>query len=269
MTDGSVVSEQEEQFKLLVEQVSSRALREVNPDREGLERLIKRGDEFQRHIVSVIRQFTFCTPEFPSYKLARSILGTDFISPEEIARIRLDICYTAEQLSYFDDTMPSREVLEWCRDNGYLLVAGPGRPMSLLQVCALKPRYFYPADGDWYTEPSKIFSRRDLVDTRWIMFRKEPAPNSAGKNWDEQQSLLSAVETVPNIAEVAWCTATYRAVRSIYLLRDIFVRTSSLAACDGQRVDIGYLEGIGFNIRYWWESGRDDYLGVSSARKPD
>lgn len=46
-------------------------------------------------------------------KAAHSILGDDFISPEEIATAS-GISYTEEQLSKFSQTLPAQAVLEWC-----------------------------------------------------------------------------------------------------------------------------------------------------------
>lgn len=144
MTIRSITPHQQKQFKRFVDDATDKALKEINPDKDGLQRLLERGGEFQTHVLAGIRRFTAKTPD---YSLARTILGKDFIAPEEIAKSRKPIVYTDEQLAQFGDSVPAQEVLEWCRDNGYMLVAGPNRPMSLLNVRAVKKDHFYSKDG--------------------------------------------------------------------------------------------------------------------------
>lgn len=241
-----ITSEQQKQFGRFVEDALTMALKEVAPDKEGLQRLIERGGEFQTHIVSGIARFA---AKMPDYTLARTILGKDFISPEDVMKSRKSIVYTDEQLAQFCDTVPSQEVLEWYRDNGYMLVAGPNRPMSLLEIRSLKKEYFYRKEGGWYAEQK--FAEIDKADTRWIMHRKEAVPKSTLKNSSKEQALLSDVEITPNAAEVVWCVTTYKAVRNVYLLPNVFVRTSSLDS-DGYRVYVGDFgpDGLYVSNRY-------------------
>ena len=51
-----------------------------------------------------------------NYELARTILGNDFITPEEVMKSCREITYTKEQLAIFRRTIPGQEILEWCRD---------------------------------------------------------------------------------------------------------------------------------------------------------
>lgn len=152
----------------------------------------------------------------------------------------------------------------WCRDNGYMVVAGPNKPMSLLEVREMKSGYFYSKSGGWYSDQK--FARNDKADTRWIIVRKEPVPGSTSKTWDEQQALLSDVEVTPNAAEVVWAITSYKAVRDIYLLPNIYVRTSSLGS-DGYRVFVGYFDDGGLFVDRWDGGSRVSDVGVSSARK--
>ena len=264
MTTQSITStpEQGKQFKRFVEDASDRALKEVVPDKDGLQRLITRGGEFQAYLVSGIRRFT---AKMPNYDVAKSVLGKDFISPEEIAKAR-DLVYTDEQLATFGETLPTLEVLEWCRDNGMMLVAGPPKAMSLLEIRALKPAYFYSKDGGWYAEDAEAFSRNDKAEPVWIALRKEPVTGSLDKNWAKQNALVVAPMVVPNAAEVVWGLTTYRALWGTRLLPNVYVRTSS---CDsiGNRVYVGYFDSDGLDVNFYWDNDRDDNLGVSAARK--
>ena len=234
MTTQSITPDQEKQYIRFVEDASNLALKEVSPDKDSLQRLFARGGEFQAYIVAGVRRFSAVTP---NYDLARTILGKDFISPEEITKSR-GVVYTKDQLAKFGETLPSQEVLVWCRDNGYMVVAGPNKPMSLLEIRDLKSEYLYSKTGGWYAESKETFSRNDKADTRWIMVRKEPVAESASETWDEQQALLTEVEVTPNAAEVVWVVTTYKAVRGVYLFPNVYVRTSSLGS-GGYRVYVG------------------------------
>ena len=265
MTTKSITSrrtaEQEKQFKRFTEDGGDRALKEVNPNKEDLQRLFAQGDEYHAYMVAGIRRFTSKTPD---YGIARAILGKDFISAEDITKARPCIVYTGEQLMQFGNTLPSQEVLEWCRDNGYMLVAGPAKEMSLLEIRELRSQFFYTKKGGWYADQK--FARNDKVEVRWIMLRKESIANSTSKTWEEQQALLSKFEVVPNAAEVAWCVITYKAVLGVYLFPNIYVRTSSLDSF-GLRVYVGVFDSDGLHVRSYWDDDRSDYLGLSSARK--
>lgn len=261
MTTQSITSDQEKQYRLFVEEGTNTALREVNPDKDALQRLFSRGGEFQAYLVAGIRRFTTA---IPNYDLARTILGKDFISPEQIMKSR-GLVYTDDQLTKFGETLPSQEVLEWCRDNGYTLVAGPNKPMSLLEVREVKSEYFNSKTGGWYANASETFSRNDKVETRWLMVRKESVANSTKRTWSEQQALLSDVEVTPNIAELAWVATTYKAVRGVILFSSVWVRTSSLDS-DGYRVVLIW-HADGLNVNDWHDDHRSSSMGVSSARK--
>ncbi|MDD3531408.1 MAG: hypothetical protein PHV99_02355 [Candidatus Pacebacteria bacterium] len=258
-----ITSEQEKQFNRFVEDAISKARKEVDPDKDGLQRLIERGGEFQAYVVAGIARFA---AKAPDYDLARTILGKDFISPEDIMKSRRGFIYTDDQLAQYGDTVPSQEVLEWCRDNDYMLVAGPNRPMSLLDVRDLKRDHFYSKEGGWYAEQK--FAENDKVDTRWVMLRKGPVLNSTSKNWNEQQTLLSETEVTPNVAGVAWCVTTYKAVRNVYLLPGVYVRTSSLDS-DGVRVSVGSFDARGLRVSGGWGGRRGDGLGLASSRKTE
>lgn len=198
-----------------------------------------------------------------SADIARAILGNDFITPEKIQFHREGVFYTSAQLTKFNATVPSLEILEWCSDNGYMLVAGPQRPMSLLEIRSLNRHYFFARDRGWYAE--QAFAQNDKIDTRWIMLRKEPVPQSTAKNWNEQLALLSEDEITPNAAEVAWCVTVYKVVHNTFLFPN-FVRTSSFDSV-GNHVGVGDSGAGILRVCSWSNDCRKTDVGVSAARK--
>lgn len=200
-----------------------------------------------------------------SYDDVRAILGQDFVTPEEVAQAR-KLTYGDDVLAHFAETLPSEEVLQWLRDNSFVLIAGTPSLMSLLEVRNLNAQLFYTKSGGWYAGSRQKFSQNDKVTAEWLMLRKGIIVNSTSKTWDKQQGLLTEVEYVPNVAETTWGETTYKEVRNQWLFPDIYARTSSVVS-DGGRVSVGHSAGGGVSVIYYWDDDRRGSLGVSSARK--
>lgn len=230
---------------------------------EETAQILNENPGFAAYLLTGIKRYAMKAPD---YELVRTILGKDFISPEDVMNSRKGITYTDEQIAQFGETVPAQEILEWCRDNSYMLVAGPNRPMSLLEIRTMKNGYFYSKKGGWYAEQKQKFSQNDKVETKWYMIRKDIVPESTSKNWDKQHSLISDAEFVPNASEFTWAITTYKAVRGIYLFGGIYARTSSLGS-NGFRVYVGRFDGQGLVVSSDWDGDRDGMFGLSVARK--
>jgi hypothetical protein len=100
----------------------------------------------------------------------------------------------------------------------------------------------------------------------WIALRKEPVENSLSKDWPEQQVVVKEPMVIPNVAEVVWALTTYKAVRDIYLLENIYVCTNSVDS-DGERMYIGHFNTDGLRVSNCWDYNRGYDLGVSASRK--
>jgi len=202
-----------------------------------------------------------------SYGFIRTILGKDFITPEEIAET-YGLSYSGELLRHLAETIPSEKVLRWCGNNDFMLVAGPPNPLSLLEVRNIHPKLFYSEAGGWYIEQEEKFSCKDKVVSGWLMLRKTPVPGSTSKTWNEQRGLLTKEEYVPNTPEMVWGITRYKEVSNAYLLSNIYARTSSVNS-DNNHVIIGGFDSGGLKISNRWDDGRRNRVGVSSARKKD
>jgi len=208
---------------------------------------------------------TVVTPQLPDgTDLCRLILGDDFLSPEDVARV-YGFSYSDEQVANLSEALPDFETLMCLRSNSYMLVATPPTDHNLLQVRDLGNQLFYSKSEGWYAEDNQKFSRSDSVKAEmWLAIRKESYPDSRGKTWDEQTALLSDNEHVPNAAEVSYAVTAYYKVRGIYLLRGVYVRTSSVSA-DGYRVFVGDFGEDGLYVNHYWFGYRYGYIGVSSS----
>lgn len=232
---------------------------------EETAQILNENPGFAAYLLAGIKRFAMKAPD---YEPVRTILGKDFISPEDVMNSRKGITYTDEQLAQFGETVPVQEILEWCRDNNIMLVAGPNRPMSFLEIRTMKNGYFCSKVGGWYAEQKQKFSKDDKVETKWYMIRKDIVPESTFKTWYKQHALISEIETVPNAPEFVWAITTYKAVRGIYLFGGIYARTSSLNS-EGNRVSVGRFVDRGLIVVNDWDGSRESDLGLSVARKYD
>ncbi|MCR4334643.1 MAG: hypothetical protein NUV47_02865 [Patescibacteria group bacterium] len=216
---------------------------------------------FAEYLAKGISRFS---AKAPDYGLAQSILGVDFISPEEVSKTRTSIIYTDEQITALAESLPSEDVLKWCKDNGYAVMPAPPTAMSTLDVREVQSAHFYLKTGGWYADQK--FARENKTSFGWLLIKKTPVLNSTNKNWNEQNKLLSAIEKVPNITEMCWFITTYFEVRGIRLFASIYVRTSSLDS-GGHRVGVGDFDAEGLYVSFWLDGYRHDSIGLSAARK--
>jgi hypothetical protein len=242
-----------------------RVLREAGLRDEVLHVLINDA-KARRQVVQLLNAFADSSGTVPNYQRARDILGDDFISPQEVDEAR-GTSYTEAQLASLASTLPSKEVLQWARDNGFAVVAGPPSEMSILDVHELSTDLFYSKNDPWFANKRQKFARSDTVGTTWLVIRKDPVPNSTRKTWSEQQELLSEVEYTLNVAEAVWFFTTYAVVRGVRLVSNVYVRTSSSAGSFGARVHVGGFDEQGLGVSYYWDVVRGDFIGMASARK--
>lgn len=229
-------------------------------DEEGFQRLRSRGSELYDLVSSGIRLLSAPTPD---YQTVKKILGRDFIPPEVISQ-KTGLEYQEKQLETFRLSTPSLYVVKWCRDHGFMLVAGPSVSMSLMQIHVLMRNRFKRDESNVFNAPS-IY--HDLVQTSWLMLRKEPIVGSGQMTAGAQRAVLSEHERFPNAAELAWGIALYRSIRGRCLYRRGYVRTSSESTYMGE-VCIGYyLDDDGMRLKEELSASTFDDLLATSCRK--
>lgn len=212
------------------------------------------------NIVTLLQQPESLPLQSASYDQARLIMGSDFITPCQVMEAQSGVEYTLEQMAMFSRTLPNQEKLLQLR--GYILIPGPHRPLSLLEVRALKPDDFYWNEGGWYKDEN--FSSHDKVEVGWLALRKTEAADSLWENWDQQIDSMFNNEYVLNAGEVAWGLITYYAVNGIQLLSSKYVRTVSRAD-DGSCVSMGDFDDKGLDICRCSESSTSSNLGLAVA----
>ena len=161
--------------------------------------------------------------------------------------------------------MPADSVLQWLTENDYALIAGPPIPMKLQEIWSLNPRICNP-DVIWPFTLRGFTTADDVVAPTWLAVRKEPVMNSFEKTWDEQLTLLSHYERVPNAAELSWFITTFYEMTGVLLFSKGYVRTHSFG-WDGATVLVGnFSERFGLKIFFCGTECHDTDLGIAAAR---
>jgi hypothetical protein len=248
-------------FLELIEQIAVDVFERVRPSSADMEELERRRNVLMTQLYIGTM---YVVTNTPLEKVTRLMLGGDLITPQEIHRAFDNLVYSREQLALLKRTFPSDETIWWCHNNGYLLVAGPPRALSLKELRALRPQYFYRQSGAcWFDDHA--FARSERVPVRWLKIRKDAAPGSQCKEMEQQRTLVSDHEVIPTAAEVVWATMVYKTVRHSNLFADTYVRTASVGD-DGMRVHVGGNGTYGIGIGRSWDDDRHKYVGLATAR---
>jgi len=199
-----------------------------------------------------------------AYDLARHILVDDFITAEEIMKVR-KVVYTDEQLETLYDSLPSMDAIISYRANNFFLLPNPSVAMSLINVLVLKEKLFH-FEEKFYAQ--HVFAIEDKTEVAtWIAVCKEIIPNSQIDKLKERRKLVFGIEQIPNVAEIAWALTTYKEVRGTYPMKmSSFGRTSSISSGIGHVIVAAFADlGIVADDFLNEELGVD--VGVFSKRK--
>lgn len=168
---------------------------------------------------------------------AQGILEGDFLSPERI-RLALGMEYTGDQIALLENELPNDYKLRQCREQGVMLVAGPAKPMSLAEIMRQDTPVFGDSAAVWAT-CSNQFAQTAAINPGWMLFNKQPVPDSDRMSWHDARDLVVQPKFVPNVAEVAWAILVQKMVNGEFLFPDEYVRTSTSPAV-GLHVAIGH-----------------------------
>jgi len=193
-----------------------------------------------------------------SQKRAKEIMGASYMGPEDAIK-HFGVSFTDKELIQVREIPFTEAELEACKETHILFV---GYPLSILDMRSKVKNLFY--NQDWYY--SQSFAKKEKVNLRWYLIRKDEVPSSTSKTWQRQQSLLTSDETTPRACEVIFMVTLYFLVTGKRLLEKMYVRCSDLASV-GLRVGVGDFGSEGLSV----DGYSDDYyrvsLGLAAARK--
>lgn len=230
--------------------------RKIGAGQEFWAKLAHDEDLFRKVVTLVDRNGIEATT---SQKLARAI-GIPVFGVEEAIR-HLVLNPSRHQLAALSEVPFTEATLEECKDSHVLVAVFP---LSIIEIHGKIPsgqRLFY--NRDWYNEESFA---KDRGETEWQLVRKTPVPNSTGKTWQEQWSLLAKDEETPKARVIVYTIIGHYLATSERLFDRIYVRCSDVVS-DGYRVSIGRFGSRGLGVGRSWDVDRHDHLGLASVRK--
>jgi len=198
-----------------------------------------------------------------SHRRAQHIMGEFCLGPE-VAMKHFDVEYAEAELAALAFIPIAESVLKACATT-HMLVAGA--PLSILDIrerTQAKGKLFYQNEDAWYNKEK--FAKDEKVACQWYLIRKEAVANSFSKNWDEQNTLLTADECVPRACEVVSTTILAFLATGTRLFEKSYVRCADVSSL-GRRVCVGGFDADGLDVSYGWGDRRAGRLGLAARRK--
>ncbi len=134
----------------------------------------------------------------------------------QVASVFGDVCVKQQLLMPF-----TQDTLTRCAQSHLLI---PGVPLSILEMRERRTDLF--SRHDWYTRERHDFSKRPL-ECRWYLLRIGAVPDSAGKPWNEQVSLLAPGEVVAPAELVILGMTLHQVLSRKCIFGGSYVRTAS------------------------------------------
>lgn len=193
---------------------------------------------------------------------ARTIMGLNFFGINEAVRY-LPIVPTDSQISFFLTIPFSEETLRACKDTHILVAVFP---MTILEIRGyVRNRFSEPIFYDYDRRECEMFLV-DVAEMGWHLLRKEPEPGSSMKQWKDQQTVLSAGESVSKISVVAYAMVGHFLNTGERLFGNTYVRCGDALGTRKHAV-IGFSSRAGFDIAALPDDYAFEYIGLASARK--
>jgi len=217
-----------------------------------------KGKDLATKVVRLIQNGGF--ESTTSQKHAHEIMGKNFFGVEEAIK-HFGVNPTRQQLAALPEIPLSEAVLKRLKNTHVLIAVFP---LSILDIRGkVEQSLFCSHENAWYNKRAFAKERGEVT---WQLVCKTPVDNSTSKKWQEQQTLLSKDDEVPSAQVMVYTIIGHYMATGERLFEHIYVHTSSVDS-DGGHVYVGRFGSGGLDVDAYWDDDRNDYLGVSSARK--
>jgi len=213
-------------------------------------------NELAQRVVAFIRRGGYDAST--DQKLARAILGSSFIGPEDVTEL-MKVEFSAKQLTQLESIPFTEATLREVRDT-HVLVAG--FPLSILDIRKKVPHLFYTSEGGWFA--SEAFARKK-VRLAWHLVRRDVVPGSTSKTFQEQTALLGSNDFVPRASEMTYAAILGLMATGKRIPENVYGRCEDIDSY-GYRVYVGFDSG-GFSVSSYGDDGRFSHIGLAAARK--
>ena len=194
-------------------------------------------------------------------KCAREIMGDSFFGLEDIKQC-FSLTFTDKKRGKFVRVPFSKETLLETKDTHILF---PYCSLSLVDIYSrLHGSSLYSFDEDpWYIREEFAKTGRE---PGWRLIRKRIVPDSTGKTFDEQLSLLDKNEVVPFACELVYMIILLFETRGTRLFRKEYANCQDFFPLNGRHIHAGIFPPSWLDIRYYFKRPNADNVGLASAR---
>lgn len=119
-TNLSITSDQQKQYKRFVEDAAERALKEVGLDKDGLQKLIENGDQFQADIVTSIQRLSISNQFAKEEVLSNYGYLSGYTTPKEMTEQTNLLRQLIPGVGYADEQLATRDLPKGAE--GYLAI---------------------------------------------------------------------------------------------------------------------------------------------------
>jgi len=207
-----------------------------------------------------------------SLALAREIMGKNIFEMEDAFRVYYPTPSSFPALKQMSkiiecaNNMPfSEKMLMACKDTHILTFVLTPSILDVRKIVEKQSdqKLFYSSQ-DWY-------DRQDFCKKKgkvgWQLVRKEPIFGSILNAWEDQQTFLLKDEEVPTAQIMVYTTIGYFFKTGERLFEKTKVRCADLDRY-GFHVEVGLFDTHGLGFNHLSVGGREDILGLASAKKP-
>lgn len=153
--------------------------------------------------------------------------------------------YDNASLLSFDLNKPKSKQVEWCSKNSYLIIPGPPRPLSVIEIHQVAKYFFCTTRNPWFASEDRV--NNDRVESRWYIVRDGVLENSESRPMIDQMSLMRPKERLLNVAEVAWLEVISKINFKRFLLPSFSTRTSTVFMRD-RNISVGGSKMSGISV---------------------
>ena len=213
-----------------------------------------------------------------SQKIAKEIMGPNFLGPEAIARY-FDIVLTNEQFKQVSEVPFSKQTIEHCKNTHLLCLMADtdnlGNQITINYLCKLFLRtatftfYHYPRERECWFEHEE-FAFRQTPQLGWCLIRKTITLRSRDKTFIEQKKLLSKWQYIERAVAYVYAIILNKLANGEELFSgNTAVNCADETTLPRSRVVVGpyYLEGLKIDRSY--DAQCAHHIGIAPAIKPE
>jgi len=185
-----------------------------------------------------------------SLEFARTILENNLITPDEIGDACEALAYTDEQVAALNESLPSRETLNYCRQHDYLVLPTPPKVMTVMAMWEVYREFFGGKEFPSFYN-SLVANYEQLKPSGWLAIAKKGIWVRGPRDFAKTQAGLNHRHRTVPASELVWTLATLAKVSGERLLN--YWQYALTSSADFERIGIAFPDGGGLDVYSDWD----------------